>query len=387
MLKNMAKLSDGNNWGDATRCIHAGGIEDDKYKGVVTPIYVSTAYDYLGVPENAYPRYFNTPNMQSLNEKLAALEHGRDALVFGSGMAAIHATLFSLLSPGDHAIFQNDLYGGTHHAITAEMGRMNMEFTFVEDMTRDSIKSAIRPNTRLIYIETPSNPLLKITDIPLVVEIAKTHSLISVIDNTFASPINQNPIQLGMDVVIHSGTKYLGGHSDILSGAVISSEKLIETIRQSAINFGGNLNAHMCHLLERSLLTLALRVRQINTNAMNLAVFLQEHKDVNHVYYPGLSTHPDHELASKQMKGFGGMLSFEVKDDPDVMVKRLKLARSAMSLGGVETTVSSPRLTSHAKIGPEGRKKVGISDRLLRVSVGIEDIEDLIADFDQALSS
>ena len=383
----MAKSFDGNKWGDATRCIHAGGIEDERFKGVVSPIYVSTAFDYLDVPYNAYPRYFNTPNMLSLSAKLAALEHGEDALVFGSGMAAIHATLFSHLSPGDHAIFQNDLYGGTHHAVTAEMARMKIDFTFVESMTRQNIESAIRPGTRLIYIETPSNPLMKITDMALVAEIAREHSLISVIDNTFASPINQNPIDFGIDVVIHSGTKYLGGHSDILSGAVISSASVIERIRQSAINYGGNLNAQMCHLLERSIFTLALRVRQINENAMALAEFLDRHPAVEKVYYPGLADHPDHELASKQMKGFGGMMSFEVSNEPDKMVKRLNLISSAMSLGGVETTVSSPRLTSHAKIGKEGRVKAGISDNLIRVSVGIEDMDDLIADFDQALSS
>ncbi len=381
----MGKSLDGNSWGDSTRCIHSGGIQDADHRGVVSPLYTSTAYDYLDVERHAYPRYFNTPNMRALAEKLAALEHGEDALVFGSGMAAIHATLFSMLSPGDHAIFQNDLYGGTHHAVTAELARMNIHHTFIEDFTEDNIRAAIRPETRVIYIETPSNPLLKIVNLEMVAGIAREFNLTSIIDNTFASPINQNPILHGIDVVIHSGTKYLGGHSDILSGVAVSSESLIAKIRESAINFGGNLNAQMCHLLERSLLTLAIRVRTINENAQAISEYLCDHPKVMHVYYPGLKTHPDHTLAAKQMKGFGGMFSFEVDGDPDLVVKRFKLVKAAMSLGGVESTVTSPRLTSHSKIGEEGRKKAGISDRLLRVSTGIEDINDLIHDFKQAL--
>ena len=381
----MEKSLDGNSWGDSTRCIHSGGIPDSEHRGVVTPLYTSTAYDYLDVERHAYPRYFNTPNMRALHGKLASLEHGEAALVFGSGMAAIHATLFSLLSPGDHAIFQNDLYGGTHHAVTAEMARMNIDFTFISDVTAENLEAALRPETRVVYIETPSNPLLKIVDLELVSRFARQNELISIIDNTFASPINQNPIMHGIDVVLHSGTKYLGGHSDILSGVAVSSAAIMDQIRESAINFGGNLNAQMCHLLERSLLTLAIRVRTINENAQAIAEYLHTHANIAAVYYPGLPSHPDHALASKQMKGFGGMLSFEVKSDPDQAVKRFKMIKSAMSLGGVESTITSPRLTSHSKIGEEGRQKAGISDNLLRLSVGIEDINDLISDFEQAL--
>lgn len=381
----MAKSLDGNKWGDSTRCIHVGAITDNYHQGVLSPLYTTTAYNYLDVERHAYPRYFNTPNMLALAGKLASLEHGEDALVFGSGMAAIHATLFSLLSPGDHAIFQNDLYGGTHHAITTEMHRMNIEYSFVDEFTRENILPEVRENTRLIYIETPSNPLLKIVDMDMVSDIARTKGLISVIDNTFASPINQNPILHGIDIVLHSGTKYLGGHSDILCGVAVASRDLIARIRESAINFGGNLNAQMCHLLERSLFTLAIRVRQINANALALSEFLTSHYAVSAVFYPGLPSHDGHSLAMRQMKGFGGMFSFEVTGDPDRIVKRLRMIKPAMSLGGVESTITSPRLTSHSKIGEAGRKKAGISDRLLRFSTGIEDLSDLQDDLVQAL--
>ncbi|MCA6078420.1 trans-sulfuration enzyme family protein [Fulvivirga sedimenti] len=382
----MEKSSDGNrNWGTSTICIHTGAVSDQQHKGVVSPLYPATAYNYLDVDIHAYPRYFNTPNMIAVSAKIAALEKGERALVYGSGMAAIYATLFSLLSPGDHAIFQNDLYGGTHHAVTSEMKRMGILYTFIDSVDEESLVAALTPQTKLVYVETPSNPLLKIIDLSLVSKFARAHDLISVIDNTFASPINQNPIPLGIDVVIHSGTKYLGGHSDILSGAIVTSEALIGRIREHSVNFGGNLNAQMCHLLERSLLTLALRVRQINQNAMEISEFLYQHPKVDAVYYPGLSSHPGHDIAKRQMAGFGGMLSFEVSSDPDEFVRKLSVIRPAMSLGGVESTITSPRLTSHAKIGAEGRQKVGISDNLLRFSVGIEDAADLIRDLDSAL--
>ncbi len=381
----MEKSFDGNkNWGISTVCIHTGAVSDPQHKGVVSPLYPATAYNYLDVDFHAYPRYFNTPNMIAVATKIAALEKGERALIYGSGMAAIYSTLFSLLSPGDHAIFQNDLYGGTHHAVTSEMKRMGIRYTFIDTVDDESLRAALTPETRMVYVETPSNPLLNIIDLALVVQFAQANDLISVIDNTFASPVNQNPISLGIDVVIHSGTKYLGGHSDILCGAVVTSEALFSQIREHSVNYGGNLNAQMCHLLERSMLTLALRVRQINENAMKVSEYLFDHPDVNAVYYPGLQSHPGHEIAKRQMSGFGGMLSFEITSDPDAFVRKLTIIRPAMSLGGVESTITSPRLTSHAKIGPEGRKKVGISDNLLRLSVGIEDSADLIADLDAA---
>lgn len=368
-----------------TQCVHSGGIIDENTKGAVTPIYTSTAYDYVDVDIHAYPRYFNTPNQRVVAEKLAALENGETATVFGSGMAAISTVLFSFLKTGDHAVFQNDLYGGTHHAVTKEMEKFGIAYTLVDGMDVADYEKAIKPNTRLIFIETPSNPLLKLIDIGAVAKLAKAYNLVSVIDNTFASPINQNPIDFGIDVVVHSGTKYLGGHSDICCGVAVTSRKLNEEIWDSAIHFGGSLNAQMCYLLERSLKTLALRVSQQNRNAQQISEFLKDHPKVNNVYYPGLTTHEGHELAKRQMKGFGGMLSFEVKTDPDRFVKSLKLIKPAMSLGGIESTITSPAQTSHSKISKEERAKVGISDQLLRLSVGIEFADDLIADLEQSL--
>ena len=383
----MAKSSTGNKWGLSTTCIHTGAIHDSRFKGVVSPLYPATAYEYLDVDIHAYPRYFNTPNMIAVCTKIASLEHGERSLIFGSGMAAIYSSLFALLSPGDHVIFQNDLYGGTHYMINTEMKRNGISFSFVDEVGLESLKKALRPETKAVYIETPSNPLLKITDMAMVSSFCRSHELISVIDNTFASPINQNPIDHGIDIVLHSGTKYLGGHSDILCGAVVSSEKIIARIREHAVNYGGNLNAQMCHLLERSLLTLALRMRQINQNAMEISQFLNNHPQVDRVYYPGLEDHPGHDLAKQQMKGFGGMLSFEVRTDPDEFVKHLNIITPAMSLGGVESTITSPRQTSHSKMSAEERAKAGISDNLLRLSVGIEDIDDLKADLEHALKA
>lgn len=371
----------------ATQCVHTGTLVDPATRGTVTPIYTSSAYDYLDVPTHAYPRYFNTPNQKVVAEKLAALENGEEGMVFSSGMAAITTSIFALLKQGDHAVFQSDLYGGTHHAIANELDRYGIAYDFVDALEPSAYEDKINQNTKLIYIETPSNPLLKLIDIEAIAALGKKHSVITMIDNTFASPINQNPIDYGMDIVVHSGTKYLCGHSDISCGAVITRSDLMERIWNSSIHFGGSLNAQMCALLERSLKTLALRVNQQNANAQAIASFLESHDKVDAVYYPGLTSHPQYELAKKQMYGFGGMLSFEVQADPDKFVKKLQLIPSAMSLGGVETTVTSPVQTSHAKVSPEGRKKAGIIDNLLRLSVGIEDANDLISDLDQALKS
>ena len=260
-----------------TQSVHQGTIEDKEHKGVFSPIYPATAYDYLDVDVYAYPRYFNTPNQRAVAEKICALENGEHGIIFGSGMAAISTILFSLLQQGDHAVFQKDLYGGTHHAITKELEKFGMSYSFAEDLGVESFEQQITSATKLIYIETPSNPLLKIVDIKAISELAKAKGIITVIDNTFASPINQNPIDLGIDVVLHSATKYLGGHSDIQAGAVVTSAELGERITNSALNFGGSLNPLMCYLLERSIKTVAVRVKQQNENAHRLAEFLQQH--------------------------------------------------------------------------------------------------------------
>ena len=250
-------------------------------------------------------------------------------------------------------------------------------------------KAAIRDNTRLIYIETPSNPLLLVADIAAVAEVARSHRIPSAIDNTFASPINQNPHELGIDIVIHSGTKYLGGHSDICCGAVLSSRELVERIKSSAINFGGSLNASTCHLLERSLKTMGIRVDRQNKNALTIARHLSGHPGIRRVNYPGLETHPGFDIARRQMRGFGGMLSFELDEnriDPQRFVRGLELIRPALSLGGVETIICAPAVTSHVKLSPAERAELGISDGLFRLSVGIEDVDDLISDIDRALA-
>lgn len=369
-----------------TLAVHAGSPGDPQYGGRVTPVFTASAYDYE--QEVRYPRYFNTPNHAAVARKMAALEKGEEALVFSTGMAAIMTSLFALLRAGDHVVLQQDLYGGTHHAVIHEFQRFDIRFTLVDAADPRNFEKAITNKTRVVYIETPSNPLLKITDITAVAKIARKHKLISMIDNTFASPVNQNPIELGIDVVLHSGTKYIGGHSDLMCGVAVASRKLIETIRASATHFGGSLDAHTCALVERSLKTIVLRLQQQNENAMILAEYLENESRVAAVYYPGLKKHPGYAVAKKQMTGgFGGMVSFEVKKNPDKFLDKLKVIHRAVSLGGVESTICSSVRTSHAKLTPAERKKAGISDNLLRFSVGIEDAQDLIADIKQALAS
>ncbi|WP_459211836.1 trans-sulfuration enzyme family protein [Aquimarina rhabdastrellae] len=373
-----------------TVCTHFGELEDTQFKGAVSPIHISTSYAFEDVAVKRYPRYFNTPNQEALNKKIARLEHGEAALVFGSGMAAISTTLLSFLKSGDHIVLQRNLYGGTLNLVLKEFDRYAIEYSFVDIPTPKAFEEKIQENTKLIYIETPSNPLLKITDITAIAALAKQHQLISVIDNTFASPVNQNPILMGIDIVIHSATKYLGGHSDILAGAVIASQTHIDTIFQLGINFGGNLSDLTVWMLDRSIKTLGLRVKKQNENAKKIAKWLNKQDAISKVYYPGLKSHPDHDLAKKQMKGgFGGMLSFELDTTINVtaFLSSLTLIKSSMSLAGVESTILSPSKTSHALLSEEERSLRGISDNLLRLSVGIEEKKDLIKDIKQALKA
>ena len=369
-----------------TRCVHAGTMHDEVKKGINSPIYTSTSFEFIDQPDTIYPRYLNTPNEKAVAEKIASLEDAESALVFSSGMAAISTVLFTFLGKGDHAVFQKGLYGGTSHFLEREFERFGIECTVATSQTAEDMESCIRKNTRVVYIETPSNPLLSITDIQAVADMAKRRGLISIIDNTFASPVNQQPAAMGIDLVVHSATKYMGGHSDILAGAVAGREKLMKEVYQTGLNFGGSLNANTLYLLERSLKTIHVRVERINDNAMELAHFLETHQAVKQVNYPGLPGHMGHKIAAKQMSGFGGMLSFEVKgQDGLAFQKRLKLIKPSMSLGGLESICSSPAHTSHRHLGPEGRKAEGISEELIRLSVGIEDVEDLKADLEQAL--
>jgi len=370
-----------------TQCVHSGTYTDPQTRGVNTPIFTSSSFEYLGRPENVYPRYFNTPNQKSIIDKLCALENAEDGLIFSSGMAAISTVIFSLLRSGDHIVLQRDIYGGTHHFATAEFDKFGIEYSFTTN-TAAEIEKAIRPNTRLIYIETPSNPMLLITDIEAVAQIAKSRDILTIIDNTFATPINQNPLELGIDVVIHSGTKYIGGHSDICCGVVVASNSLILKIKDSAANFGGSLNAITCYLIERSLKTLGIRIAKHNLNALAIARQLQKNSLIKKVNYPGLENHPGFQIAAKQMKGFGGMLSFELdgqRVNPNGFLKKLKLIKPALSLGGVETIICAPVTTSHEKMSSQERAELGITDSLLRLSVGIEDADDIIADIEQAL--
>ena len=370
-----------------TICTHTGQLEDKTYKGAVSPLYMGTSYAFEDVDQKRYPRYFNTPNQVGLAIKIAALEHAEAALIFGSGMAAISTSLLAFLQAGDHLVIQNTLYGGTYNLVTEEFGKYGISYSFTDGLKAADFEEKIQDNTKVIYIETPSNPLLSITDLAAVAQVAKKRGIVSMIDNTFASPVNQNPIDFGIDVVIHSATKYMGGHSDICAGAVASSEDYMQRIFQLARNLGGSLSDYTVWLLERSIKTMGIRVRAQNENAQRMAEYLSGHTDISAVYYPGLPSHPDHDIAKRQMKGFGGMLSFELKQDISAskFQKSLQLIKPSMSLAGVESTTRTPTLTSHSLVSAEARKRHAIAVGLLRFSLGSEDPEQLISDIEQAL--
>lgn len=374
------------NLGKHTVCVHTGEVEDKQYKGAVSPIYVASAYGYIDEGDLRYPRAFNSPNQLGVAKKIAVLEQAEAGLVFGSGMAGLSAIFLTFLKAGDHLVVQNTLYGGAVNFIKEEFPKYDIEYTFTEGYAVSDFEKAIQPNTKLIHIETPSNPLLTITGLKGVAQLAKQHGLLTSIDNTFASPINQNPIAFGIDIVMHSATKYLGGHSDILAGAVAGSQEHIDQILHTGKNFGGNLSDYTVWLLERSLKTLGLRVKAQNRNAKKIAKWLEKHEAVKAVHYPGLKSHPHYALAKSQMTGYGGMLSFELKAGLDAVtfLKALKLIKPAVSLAGVESTIVLPAKTSHVLLTPEERKTVGISDNVIRFSAGIENRQDLIADFGQA---
>jgi cystathionine beta-lyase len=371
-----------------TICTHIGEIKDEQFKGAISPIYLSTSYEFDDVDVKRYPRYFNTPNQEFLAKKIAALEHTEAAMIFGSGMAAISHMFLAFLQKGDHLVVQNTLYGGTSNFIREEFHKYGIDFTFTNGYDVSDFEAAIQPNTKLIHIETPSNPLLTITDIKGVADLAKSKGIITSIDNTFASPVNQNPLDFGIDIVMHSATKYLGGHSDILAGAVASTKEHMDRIWNVSKNLGGSLSDMTVWMLERSMKTLALRVKAQNKNAGKLAKFLNKHEHVSKVYYPGLKSHPQHELAKTQMHGFGGMLSFELLDGIDAIafMKQLKLIKPSMSLAGVESTMLLPSETSHFLLTQEERDAVGISNQLIRFSVGIETFRDLKSDIAQAIT-
>ena len=376
-----------------TKLIHAGEPEPLINGAVSMPIFQSSTYQYTGetsYDDLRYIRLNNTPNHVALHQKLAALENAEAALVTASGMAVISTTLLTILSSGDHFLAQECLYGGTHDFITRDLVALGISFDFIDCDDPDSWKAQLRPNTKAIYVETMTNPLLQVADLKAVVEFARAHSLLSLIDNTFASPVNFRPPEWGFDLSLHSCTKYLNGHSDIVAGAVIGRADLIEKITHKLNHLGGSLDPHACFLLHRGLKTLAVRVKYQNESALKIARFLEKHPAVQNVNYPGLENHPRHQRARDLFDGFSGMLSFELKGGVQAaerFMQNTTLPIIAPSLGGVEMLITRPATTSHSGMSPEDRQALGISDSLIRVSVGIEATEDIIEDFDQALKA
>ncbi len=372
---------------------------DEETGSIITPIFETATFGFTRAEEvpkavagqggYVYSRWDN-PTVVRLEKKLAAFEHGGDGAAFASGMAAISTSIFSFLSKGDHVVGIRDLYGGTYALLENLLPRIGIGTTLVETTDFDEMAGALRNNTKIIYVETPTNPTLKLVDLSRVAKLAHDAGAIVLVDNTFASPINQNPLTFGADVVLHSATKYLNGHADVIAGGAVASEEKAHTIKMMRRELGGTLDPLPAWLVLRGMKTMAVRVRVQNANAQALAEYLSTHKKVKKVNYPGLKTHPQHALAKKQMSGFGGMMSIEIKGsvrDAMKFTESLKVASLAASLGGVETLVSQPANMTHTQMSAEERERTGIPDTLVRVSVGIEDEEDLIADFGQALAS
>ncbi len=370
-----------------TRLVHAG---EPRIQGAVAmPIFQSSTFAYGGERSYHAIRYLrlnNTPNHLALHQKLAALEGAEAALVAGSGMAAITTTLLTFLTPGDHLLLQDGVYGGTVDFVTQELAALGVTHEFIDATNPEGWK--IKPRTRVIYVETISNPLWRVGDLEAVVAFARKHDLVSVIDNTAATPLNFRPVERGFDVSVHSGTKYLNGHSDLVAGAAIGKSATIEKITKSLNHYGGCLDTHAAFLLHRGLKTLAVRVRHQERTALQIAKFLEAHPAVSRMHYPGLESHPDHARARKLLEGFGGMLSFELKggvEAADRLLASVKIPIHAPSFGGPESLMTRPSTTSHAGMPPEERRRQGIADSLVRFSTGLEAPEDLIEDLDRSL--
>ncbi|MBK8010683.1 MAG: aminotransferase class I/II-fold pyridoxal phosphate-dependent enzyme [Deltaproteobacteria bacterium] len=339
-------------------------------------------------PRIQYPRLGNVPNQTVVAKKLAHLEGAEAGLVTASGMAAVSASLLSVLKPGDHVLAQDALYGGTHQLMTKDLPAYGIEVDFVDGNDPKGWAQKLKSSTRVFYTESITNPILKVADHHAVVEFSRQNGLVSMIDNTFASPVNFRPVEIGYDLSIHSATKYLNGHSDLVAGAVVGHQRFIDGVQRFVLHFGACLDAHACFLLHRGMKTLALRVRHQSASALILAQHLERHPMIARVYYPGLLSHPTHDLARSLLTGYGGMMAFEHRDGVQAaraMTRRLKLAVYATSLGGVESIVTLPSRTSHLPMSPEERRRAGIADGLVRLSVGIENVDDLVEDFDQAL--
>lgn len=375
--------------GFATNAIHAA-VEPDPFTGsIMTPVHLTSTYvqQELGVNKGYEYARVSNPTRTVLERNVAALEGGAHGLAFGSGMAAI-TTLFHLLKSGDHVLLSSNVYGGTYRLGKLVLNQFQLDFEFIDTTDSDNIARHIRPETKMLFVETPTNPTIELTDLKAVAKIARAKKLISVVDNTFASPYLQNPLEYGIDIVVHSATKYLNGHSDMLGGLLIlNDKKLAERLRFLQKSIGGILSPFEAWMCLRGIKTLAIRMDRHCANAMEVAQFLARHTKVKKVNYPGLLTHPQHHLAKKQMRGFGGMISFDLGSlaAAKAFLKRVKLCSLAESLGGVETLISHPATMTHASVPPEQRQAIGVTDGLVRISVGIENVEDILEDLKQAL--
>jgi len=376
-------------YGFSTNAIHAGQQADPATGAVMTPVYLTSTYVQESIGKHKgyeYSRVSN-PTRTALEKNIAALENGKFGAAFASGMAAIDAIMY-LLKPGDHVVISHNVYGGTYRAAKLVYEDYGLSYSFVDTTNPDNIERAITKSTKMLFIETPTNPTMEITDLEATVKLARKKKLISVVDNTFATPYLQRPLDRGVDIVVHSATKYLNGHSDMLGGLIVTNNsKIDESIRFTQKAIGGILSPFDAWLCLRGTKTLAVRMDRHNANAQQVAEFLAGHKAVKKVYYPGLPDHPQHKLAKKQMSGFGGMIAFDVGSyrQANKILKKVKVCSLAESLGGVETLISHPATMTHASVPKKEREASGVTDGLIRISVGIEDADDIIADLDNAL--
>ncbi len=379
-----------------TEAVRAGTNLDKKSGPLATPIYQTSTFEVSDSDEQVrvtntdmyYTRYGN-PTHTVVESSIAELEGTDGALLFASGMGAITTSILALVKAGDHIVAQQDIYGGVTKFLSAWLPKLGVETTFFPTNHFDECERAIRPNTKILYLESPTNPTLRLVDLHKAAAIAKKHQLITFIDSTFATPINQRPAEFGIDLVLHSGTKYFGGHSDLICGVAAGRKELIDSIRSTRTTIGGTMDPHAAWLLLRGIKTLAVRVQRQNENALRVAEYLERHEKVRRVHYPMLKSHPQKALAIEQLRGGGGVLSFEVGDTGDDarrVAEALTLFTLAPSLGGVDSLVTLPVLTSHAMISAEHRAKMGVTDQMIRLSVGIENADDLIADLDKALA-
>ncbi len=380
----------------STKAIHCGEEPNLKEGGcgdVVTPIHLASTFarKEIDKPTGGY-EYSRTgnPTRNALEKRLAILENAKHGLAFASGLAAETTLALALLKKGDHVVAFEDLYGGTRRLFDRTLANFGLEFTYVDATNTENVEAAIKSNTKMVWLETPTNPLLRLCDIEAISKISKQHNIITVVDNTFASPYLQNPLNIGADIVLHSTTKYLGGHSDVVGGAImLSNDDLHSKLRFNQNAVGAIPSPFDCFLVLRGTKTLALRMEKHNQNAMEIAEYLEAHPQIEKVNYPGLKTHPQHQLAKKQMSGFGGMLSFYLRENTDTksFLRKLKIIALAESLGGVESLINQPASMTHASLAKQERERIGITHNLLRLSVGIEDPEDIIEDIDQALKA